>query len=511
MTGAGLLVCGTASDVGKTIVVAGLCRALARQGVRVAPFKAQNMSLNSFVTADGLEIGRAQAAQAWAAGVEPEAAMNPVLLKPGSDTSSQVIVMGRAVGERDASTFWGDDGPVAQSSLLDVVVDAYRDLAARFDAVICEGAGSPAEINLRRSDIVNLGFARATDTPVLLVGDIDRGGVFASFVGTLAVLDAADQALIAGFVVNKFRGDVSMLEPGLHMLADLTGRPTLGVLPFVRGLGVDAEDAIDFELLRSGPAPLGDDVLRVNVVAFPRMSNHTDIDALALEPGVVIRFVDQPAQLVDADLVVLPGTRATVSDLAWMRERGIDIAVARHAAAGRAVLGICGGYQMLGSSIEDGVESGAGTVAGLGLLPVDTSFGLEKVLARPSMVLADGSVIEAYEIHHGIVGSSGGGPFVAAADGSGEGCRVGAVAGTVWHGVLENDAFRRRYLAEVAHACGRRFVVASDISFAAERAARLDRLGDLVADHLDLVAVEELLAGPRPDLPHLRLSRSSSG
>lgn len=501
----GLLVCGTASDVGKTIVVAGLCRALARRGVRVAPFKAQNMSLNSFVTRDGLEIGRAQAAQAAAAGVEPEAAMNPVLLKPGSDTSSQVIVMGRAVGERDASAFWGDDGPVTQSSLLDVVVDAYRDLSSRFDAVVCEGAGSPAEINLRRSDIVNLGFARATDTPVLLVGDIDKGGVFASFVGTLAVLEPADQALIAGFVVNKFRGDVALLHPGLDMLAGLTGRPTLGVLPYVRGIGVDAEDSIDLALLRSGAAPLGDDVLRVNVVAFPRMSNHTDIDALASEPGVVIRFVDQPAQLADADLVILPGTRATVADLAWLRRRGLDAAVARHAADGGAVLGICGGYQMLGATIDDDVESRVGAVDGLGLLPVRTTFGPEKVLGRPAATFDDGTTIEAYEIHHGVVERLDGAAFVGE-----EGSRVGAVAGTVWHGVLEHDGFRRRYLADVAAASGRRFVVAPDVSFAGERQARLDRLGDLVADHLDLDAVEALLSNGAPALPVLRLRREVS-
>lgn len=502
-----LLVAGTTSDAGKTIVVAGLCRALAREGVSVAPFKAQNMSLNSYVTRSGGEIGRAQAAQAQAAGVEPEIAMNPVLLKPGSDTSSQLIVMGHAVGEREATAYWGD----AQSGLLDVVVDAHRSLAERFDVVICEGAGSPAEINLRGSDIVNLGFARAAGVPVVLVGDIDRGGVFASFVGTVAVLDADDQALVAGFIVNKFRGDQTLLDPGLDMLADLTGRPTFGVLPYVAGIGLDAEDSIDRAMLLSGPPPLGDDVLRVNVVAFPRMSNHTDIDALALEPGVVVRFVREPAQLRDADLVVLPGSRATVTDLAWMRERGLDAAVARHAADGRPVLGICGGYQMLGTTIDDDVESRAGRVSGLGLLPVRTTFAAEKVLARPAVsegspigegpVVGEGSVIvEGYEIHHGRIERDGGDPVI-----GDEGCRVGAVTGTVWHGLLENDGVRRSFLTDVARSCGRRFVVAPDVSFAAEREARLDRLGDLVAGHLDLEAVERLLDGGAPLLPTLRL------
>ncbi len=321
-----LLVVGTSSGVGKSVVVAGLCRWLAREGVRVAPFKAQNMSLNSYVTQAGEEIGRAQAAQARACYLEPEAIMGPVLLKPGSGASAQLIVLGQAVGEHEAGQYRGD----VQGGLLSVVTDAFDQLAARFDVVICEGAGSPAEVNLRGSDIVNMGFAQATGVPALLVGDIDLGGVFASFVGTLAVLDPPDQELIAGFVVNKFRGDKALLEPGLGMLGQLTGRPTLGVLPFVAGIGLDAEDSVDRALLLSGGPPLGEDVLRVQVVALPRMSNHTDVDALAIEPGVVVRFITGPAEVADADLVVLPGTRSTVADLAWLRGQGLDVAIARH-------------------------------------------------------------------------------------------------------------------------------------------------------------------------------------
>jgi adenosylcobyric acid synthase len=492
-----LLIAGTSSDAGKSVLVAGLCRWLARDGVRVAPFKAQNMSLNSFVTLAGEEIGRAQAAQAQACGVEPEAVMNPVLLKPGSDTTSQLIVLGHAVAEQDAAQYWGG----VQRGLLDVVVDAFTSLTARFDAVICEGAGSPAEINLRASDIVNMGFARAADVPTLLVGDIDRGGVFASFIGTLAVLEPADQALIAGFVVNKFRGDRSLLEPGLAMLEQRAGRPVIGVLPFVRDIGVDAEDSIDRALLLSGGAPLGDDVLRVNVVAFPRMSNHTDLDALAVEPGVVLRFVTDPTGLRDADLVVLPGTRATVADLAWLRERGLDVAVRRHAAAGRPVLGICGGYQMLGTVIDDPIESRAGSVPGLGLLPVRTRFEPAKTLARPSGVLPDGSLVHGYEIHHGIVSRDGGRPLV-----GDEGCRVGVVAGTVWHGLMENDVFRRDYLAEVARASGLRFTVSSSTCFAAIREAKFDRLADLVAENLDRDAIHRLLDADHAAVPTLHLT-----
>jgi len=493
-----LLVAGTTSDAGKSVVTAGLCRWLARQGVAVAPFKAQNMSLNSFVTLAGEEIGRAQAAQAQACGIEPEALMNPVLLKPSSETGSQLIVLGKAVAETDAASYWTSDRARA---LLDVVVDSYRELARRFDVVVCEGAGSPAEINLRQTDIVNLGFARAAGLPVLLVGDIDRGGVFASFVGTLAVLDPADQALVTGFVVNKFRGEPALLQPGLDMLEELTGRPVLGVLPFTEGIGVDAEDAIDWALLQSGGRPLGEDVLRVTVVAVPRMSNHTDVDALACEPGVLVRFARHAAELADADLVILPGSRATVRDLAWLRERQIDDAIARHVARGRPVLGICGGYQMLGTLIDDDVESRSGQVPGLGLLPVRTFFGPDKVLARPSRTLADGVIVHGYEIHHGTVTADGGEPFFAD-----EGCRVDAVAGTVWHGLLENDSFRREYLTYVARVAGRNFTGAPDVCFGAIREAKLDRLADLIASHLDGHQIRKLLASGADRLPPLHLS-----
>jgi adenosylcobyric acid synthase len=495
-----LLVAGTSSDAGKSVVTAGICRWLARLGYAVAPFKAQNMSLNSFVTRSGEEIGRAQAAQARACGIEPTAAMNPVLLKPGAEDRSQLIVMGHAVTETDAAGYWSSG---RQARLLDVVVGAYQDLAARFEMVICEGAGSLAEINLRDSDIVNMGFARAVGLPAVLVGDIDRGGVFASFVGTLAVLDAADQALVAGFLVNKFRGDASLLKPGLEMLEQLTGRPALGVLPFAENVGVDAEDAIDWALLRAGGPPLGRDVLRVTVVALPRMSNHTDVDALACEPGVLVRFARQAAELAGADLIVLPGTRTTVSDLGWLRERGIDEAIARHAAAGLPVLGICGGYQMLGTIIDDDVESRAGQVQGLGLLPVQTTFGPTKVLGRPSRTLADGVVVHGYEIHYGIISRDAGEPFFAD-----EGCRVEAVAGTVWHGVLENDGFRREYLSYVARVAGRSFAGAPDVCFADIRAAKLERLADLIAEHADGDQLLRLLTGGHRPGPALQLTLS---
>ena len=493
MSGA-LLVAGTTSDAGKTVVTAGLCRWLARRGVKVAPFKAQNMSLNSMVTRDGAEIGRAQAMQAAAARVEPEGAMNPVLLKPGSDRRSQVVLRGRPVAEVDAMSY-----RELKARLKEAVLECLADLRGRYDVVVCEGAGSPTEINLRARDIANMGLARAADLPVVVVGDIDRGGVFASMFGTLALLDAEDQALVAGFVVNKFRGDPALLQPGLDMLHRLTGRPVLGVLPWLPGLWLDVEDSLDLERrlldVDAAGAPRGEDVLRIAVVRFPRISNFTDLDALAAEPGVLVRFVTRPEDLADADLVVLPGSRATVSDLAWLRERGLANAVERRAAEGRPVLGVCGGYQMLAREIHDEVESGAGVVPGLGLLPAVVRFGAEKVLGRPRGT-AYGERVEGYEIHHGVVTAEGGEQFLdgCSLDGcSLDGCAVGAVRGTTWHGAFENDGFRRAFLRHVAAEAGRRFVPADDVSFAAVRERRLDALGDLVADHVDTGALDRLL------------------
>ena len=486
----GLLVAGTTSDAGKSVLTAGLCRWLARQGVRVAPFKAQNMSLNSFVTPDGAEIGRAQAMQAAAAGIEPDARMNPVLLKPGSDTRTHVIVLGQPRDEVSAAGY-----RTHSQDLLKIALDSLEDLRAEYDVVICEGAGSPAEINLRDTDIANLGLARAAGLPVVVVGDIDRGGVFAALYGTLALLEPADQALISGFIINKFRGDPGLLAPGLDMLTGLTGRPVLGVLPWRGGLGLDMEDslALDAGGLSAAPGPpRGKDVLRVSVIRTPRISNFTDVDALAAEPGVLVRFAASPAELADADLVILPGTRATVADLAWLRERGLAAAVTERARRGQPVLGICGGYQMLAREIEDPVESGAGTVAGLGLLPVRVAFGKDKVLGRPSGT-GYGATVRGYEIHHGLatVERPGMDPFPG-------GCRSVAVWGTTWHGTLENDDFRRAFLTEVAALAGRDFTVAPDTSFAAARQARLDTLADLVAEHLDAGAVSRLIEEGAP-------------
>ncbi|WP_173869018.1 cobyric acid synthase [Streptomyces albus subsp. chlorinus] len=508
-TGGGLLVAGTTSDAGKSVVTAGICRWLARKGVRVAPFKAQNMSLNSYVTLDGAEIGRAQAMQAAAARVEPSALMNPVLLKPGSDRTSQVVLLGKAVGEMSARGYFGrhTDGRPRQGrreDLLETVVGCLEELRRTHDAVICEGAGSPAEINLRRSDIVNMGLARACRLPVVVVGDIDRGGVFASLFGTTALLAPEDQALLAGYLVNKFRGDVSLLEPGLEMLRGMTGRPTLGVLPFQHGLGIDEEDGLRVSLRgtvgESAVAPPhGADVLRVSVLRVPLMSNFTDVDALAAEPGVVVRFCDSAEELADADLVVVPGTRGTVRALEWLRARGLAGALARRAAEGRPVLGICGGYQLLGERIEDDVESRAGLVDGLGLLPVRVRFAPGKTLARPHG-RALGEAVEGYEIHHGVAEVLGGDGFLHGDGGEPlDGCRVGTVWGTHWHGSLESDGFRRAFLRRVAADAGRAFEPAPDTRFAALREQQLDRLGDLIEEHADTGALLRLIEKGVPE------------
>ncbi|GAA5056221.1 cobyric acid synthase [Nocardia callitridis] len=507
-----LLVAGTTSDAGKSVLVAGLCRMFARRGVRVAPFKAQNMSNNSVVTLDGGEIGRAQALQARACGLEPSVRFNPILLKPGSDRRSQLVVRGEAIGTVGARDYFQH-----RQRLRALVADELAALRAEFDVVICEGAGSPAEINLRATDLANMGLARASGLPVLVVGDIDRGGVLAHLFGTVAIMEPEDQRLISGFVVNKFRGDVALLRPGLDRLTELTGRPTLGVIPFAEELWLDAEDSLatvaDAAVGRSGP-PRGSEWLSVAAIRLPRVSNSTDVEALACEPGVSVRWVTDPSRLTGADLVVIPGSKSTVDDLAWLRRKGFAAALRTRAVHGGPILGICGGYQMLGTRIHDTVESAAGTVDGLGLLDLEIEFAEPKVLrhsvattrtAAGAPSRTEGPITaHGYEIHHGRVRASGD-PHWLDVEGQHEGSVRGAVWGTHLHGVLESDAFRRDWLATVAAAAGRTgFVVAEDVSVADVRGAQLDLMADLVEYHLDVDGIERLLAAGAPaDLPIL--------
>ncbi|WP_067568014.1 cobyric acid synthase [Nocardia acidivorans] len=508
-----LLIAGTTSDAGKSAVVAGLCRMLARRGVKVAPFKAQNMSNNSVVTLDGGEIGRAQALQARACGLEPSVRFNPVLLKPGSDRRSQLVVRGKAIDTVGAKDYFRH-----RTELRAIVAEELASLRAEFDVVICEGAGSPAEINLRATDLANMGLARAADLPVLLVGDIDRGGVLAHLFGTVAILEPEDQQLISGFIINKFRGDVDLLRPGLDQLTELTGRPTLGVIPFAEDLWIDAEDSLgtiaDAPVGRSRP-PLGKDWLTAAAIRLPRISNSTDVEALACEPGVSVRWVTDPSRLAGADLVVLPGSKSTVSDLEWLRHTGIAAALQSRAATGGPILGICGGYQMLARTIDDRVESTAGTVDGLGLLDLEIEFADPKILRRSTghapgyldPVGSAGIPVHGYEIHHGRVRSTGDRPWLLL-DGEPEGSVRGAIWGTHLHGALESDAFRRAFLRDVATHVKADFVVAEDVSVDQIRTTQLDLLADLMEKYLDLPTLERLIAGGAPtNLPTLTVGR----
>lgn len=488
----GLLIAGTTSDAGKSVVTTGVCRAFARRGVAVAPFKAQNMSNNSMVCAapDGstAEIGRAQWVQALAAGVPPEPAMNPVLLKPGSDRRSHIVLMGQPAGEVSSA-----DWLHGRRHLASAAHAAYDDLASRYEVVVAEGAGSPAEINLRDGDYVNMGLAQHAELPTVVVGDIDRGGVFAALYGTLALLDGADQRLVAGFVINKFRGDLGLLAPALATLKALTGRAVHGVLPWDPRLWLDSEDALDLQTFR--PAATGG--RKVAVIRLPRISNFTDIDALRLEPALEVVYAADARDLAGADLIVLPGTRATIADLAWVRSRGLDAAIGEHAAYGRPVLGICGGFQMLGRTIADplGVEGRSGAeVAGLGLLDVRTDFAADKTLRLPTGE-AFGVPARGYEIHHGRITAGSGEPFLG-------GVRAGQVFGTMWHGSLEGDELRRAFLAHSLQ------LAPSPVSFAKAREHRLDLLGDLVETHLDVDALLRLARDGLPADPPVLLTGS---
>lgn len=479
------MVCGTTSDAGKSSVVAGLCRVLARRGVAVAPFKAQNMSLNSYVTAGGHEIGRAQGIQAEAARTEAEVAMNPILLKPTDERTSQVVVLGRPWATLGAAEYHE-----RKPELLGVVLDALRDLRRRFDVVLLEGAGSPAEINLLDRDIVNLRVAVEANVPSIIVGDIDRGGVFAALAGTVSLLPADQRATVRGFVINKLRGDPALLLDGCAQLEAHTGIPTFGVLPWIDGLRLDAEDSLALSRGFADAGPALQDGLDVAVVRLPRVSNITDVDPLTIEPGVRVRLVDSPASLGSPDLVIVPGTKSTVDDLAWLRRRGLDAAID---ASGAMVLGICGGMQLMGRRIVDHVESGAGDVAGLGWLDVVTEFRDDKTVRRTSGT-AMGQRVTGYEIHHGVTVERGDPGWVHLDDGD-EGALEPSEArhlGTALHGLFESDGFRRVFLTEVGRRAGKAFVPAG-ASFAAARDAQLDAIADALETHVDLGAVERLL------------------
>ena len=428
-----LMVQGTTSDAGKSTVVAALCRLLSDEGLRVAPFKPQNMALNSAVTADGGEIGRAQALQAIAARVAPHIDMNPILLKPSSDVGAQVIIHGKVRADMNARDYHAYK-PLAMQAVL----ESYQRLCTQYDAVLVEGAGSPAEVNLRERDIANMGFAEAVDSPVILVADIDRGGVFAHLIGTLACLSDSERARIVGFVINRFRGDISLLEPGLRWLEQQTGKPVLAVLPYLHGLFLDAEDAVASVQAQQG-------AFRIVVPIMPRISNHTDFDALRAHPEVDLQMIRPGQPIPPADLIILPGSKHTRADLEWLRAQGWQAALQKHLRYGGKVIGICGGYQMLGRSVVDphGVEGEAGTSPGLDLLDVTTELTREKHLQQVHGRCAFAEAeVAGYEIHMGVSDGPAREHPVFFIDGRGEGARSAddQVLGTYLHGVFDTPA-----------------------------------------------------------------------
>jgi adenosylcobyric acid synthase len=512
-----LMVCGTASSAGKSRVVAGLCRTLARRGVNVAPFKGLNMSLNSTVTRSGHEIARSQAHQAVAARIEAAVQMGPVLVKPSGPGVSQLVVMGRPAGEVRPGSGW-----VAHELLETVVLPALGELRERHDVVVLEGAGGAAEINLLQNDIANLPLAAAASVPAFLVADIERGGAFASIYGSVMLLPDELRARLRGFVINKFRGDGTLLQPGIAEMESRLALPCLGVLPHLGPLGIDEEDSLALPRAGTGAAGVGTGAgfgsgsgqLDVAVVALPHISNFTDFDPFSLEGGVNARYVSHPASLGNPDLVVLPGSKATVDDLAWLRASGFEEAISAARRRRASVLGICAGYQMLGREILDEVESGAGRAEGLGLLPVTTKFLTEKTtLWSEGVTAADvlggaGLPVRGFQIRHGQPTPAGGlRPwFVLGSEASDEGVADDGDSGGVWgtslHGLFENDALRASFLAQVAKRRGKSFEP-SGLSFSAAREQVIDRVADAVEACLDVEAVCSLIAQGAPPGPKL--------
>ena len=491
-----IMVQGTMSGAGKSLLCAALCRIFAQDGYRTAPFKSQNMALNSFVTRDGLEMGRAQVVQAQAAGVEPDVRMNPILLKPSSDIGSQVIVNGEVRGDMPAKEYFR-----YKKALIPDILRAYDGLASEFDIIVIEGAGSPAEINLKADDIVNMGLARLVAAPVLLAGDIDRGGVFAQLYGTVELLEPDERARICGLIINKFRGDVEILRPGLAMLEEKTRLPVVGVVPYLK-VDIEDEDSLSERLQQKNAVK----PLDIAIVRLPHISNFTDFMPLEQHPLLGVRYVQAARELGMPDLIILPGTKNTVNDLLWLRQCGLETAVQKLARRGTPVLGVCGGYQMLGGMLDDsaGTESGRPqTLRGLELLPTRTVFTLEKRRAQVTATAAApfaGAALTGYEIHTGRTTVEGA-PFCTLADGTPDGCVQGSVFGTYLHGLFDSGELTEKLAAMLCRRKGLAPETAAPLTMQAYREQQFDLLADGVRRALDMSAIYAAmgLAAPKEE------------
>ncbi len=484
MTATALMIQGATSDAGKTAFVAGLCRLLTRQGYSVAPFKPQNMALNSAVTKDGGEIGRAQALQARACGIAPMIDMNPVLLKPNSDTGSQVIVQGRVIANMDAKSYHSYKPNVLRS-----VLESYNRLSQHYDIIIIEGAGSPAEINLREHDIANMGFAEAIDCPVILIADIERGGVFAHLLGTLAVLSESEQNRIGGFIINRFRGDLDILQPGIDWLEQRCKKTVLGVLPYLKNLHLEAEDSLN--IIKSNSADTND-ALKIIVPQLPKISNHTDFDALRLHPQVELQFISESETIPAADLIIIPGSKSVRSDLQWLNNQGWNKKILKHLRYGGKIIGICGGFQMLGNEIRDpiGIEGEVGTSIGLELLDIITTLKKEKILQNKTGRLSiNNAIISGYEIHCGIThGPALDYPAVHFSN-SNDGAlsQDGMILGTYLHGLFDTETA----ITALLEWAGIEDTVESNYQDKCEYG--INQLADAIENHIDMKEILNIL------------------
>lgn len=495
-----IMVQGTMSNAGKSVLVAGLCRIFKQDGYRVAPFKSQNMALNSFVTNEGLEMGRAQVMQAEASGIEPSVLMNPILLKPTNDIGSQVIVNGRPIGNMNARDYFQ-----YKKELIPNILDAYHTLEEKYDIIVIEGAGSPAEINLKSEDIVNMGMAKMANAPVLLVGDIDRGGVFAQLVGTVLLLDQEERNRICGFIINKFRGDKSILDPGLATLEAMTEIPIVGVTPYLKDLQLEDEDSLTEKFNQ----PVKTGLVDIAVIRYPRISNFTDFHVFEQIPGVSVRYVTSVGELGNPDMICLPGTKNTMGDLKWLRQNGLEAAIKKEKSCGKVIFGICGGYQMLGHTLNDlhGVEEG-GTIAGMALLPMDTYFEVEKKTTRVSghfnkltgiLEGLSGKAIEGYEIHMGRSTFRSDVKVLTQLNydsiwqTSKDGIFVDSVYGTYLHGIFDKEGIACEVVAALARKKGFRFQDLEGFDYHKIKEQQYDYLADQLRKHLDMDQIYRIM------------------